>query len=117
MRHPDTLKAKSKTHTVTQTNPSSYDVTSGHTGNVYHVTTFQDGPGASCSCDWMKYRPVDNSGRCGCSHVLAVLAYIEAGNGRTIQARTGWAEVDRQHRQVKDIGDGLILTTRKGRTA
>lgn len=111
MRHTDTLTHKSKTHTVNQTGAKSYTVTSGHTGNEYFVTILDNG--ASCSCDWAKYRPAENNGRCGCSHVLAVFATIEADKARTVKAFTSWEPVQRSHRKVLDIGDGLLLTTRK----
>jgi hypothetical protein len=111
MRHPTPLTQKSKTHTVTQIDSRNYTVTSGLTGNKYTVTLLDNG--ASCSCDWAKYRPADNNGRCGCSHVLAVIAHIEADKARTVKAFTSWEPVQRSHRKVLDIGDGLILTTRK----
>jgi predicted nucleic acid-binding Zn finger protein len=111
MRHPDTLTRKGKTHTVTQIDSRNWTVISGLTGNEYTVTTLDNG--ASCSCDWAKYRPAENNGRCGCSHVLAVIAHIEADKARTVKAFTSWEPVTRSHRQVLDIGDGLLLTTRK----
>jgi hypothetical protein len=110
MRHTTDLKKKSKSHEVQQTGPARYTVTSGHTGSQYEIAILENG--ASCTCDWAKYRPVENGGRSGCSHVLAVLAYIESENGRTISAFETLEQAGRQHRPIADIGDGLVLTTR-----
>lgn len=111
MRHTADLKSKSKSHEVTQNTAESFSVKSGNTGSFYTVTIL-DG-GASCTCDWAKYRPAENKGRCGCSHVLSVMAFIEAERGRTISAFETTEQAARQHRPTIDIGDGLILTTRK----
>ena len=111
MRHTADLKSKSKSHEVTKSGPTSFTVKSGSTGSLYTVALL-DG-GASCTCDWAKYRPADNNGRCGCSHVLSVMAFIEAERGRTISAFETLEQAERQHRPTVDIGDGLILTTRK----
>jgi len=111
MRHPEPLTTKSRTHAITQTDSRTYIVTSGTTGNQYTVTTLDNG--ASCTCDWAKYRPAENNGRCGCSHVLAVMAYIEAGKQRKVKALTSWDTARRSHRKILDIGDGLLLATRK----
>ena len=111
MRHTNDLKAKSKSHEVNQTGAASYTVTSGRTGSQYFITVLENG--ASCTCDWAKYRPAENNGRCGCSHVLAVMAYIEAENKRTISAFETFEQAERQHRPILDIGDGILLTTRK----
>lgn len=111
MRHTNELKKKSKAHQVKLSGEKTYTVTSGHTGNEYFVTLLENG--AACTCDWAKYRPAENQGRCGCSHVLSVMAYIEAENGRTISAFETVEQATRQHRPVSDIGDGIILTTRK----
>lgn len=111
MRHAKELKQKSKSHEVEQTGDSSFIVTSGHSGTKYIVTLLE--VGAACSCDWAKYRPAENKGRCGCSHVLAVMAYIQSEQGRTVSAFTSTEQAERQHRPIIDLGDGLTLTTRK----
>ena len=111
MRHTTDLKAKSKTHEVKQNDSTSFTVTSSRAGNQYTVTILDSG--ASCNCDWAKYRPAENKCRCGCSHVLAVMAHIEAENGRSISAFETIEQAARQHRPISDIGDGIILTTRK----
>lgn len=110
-RHPDTLKAKSKTHTVTRAG-AGFDVTSGHTGTVYHVQEIRQHV-YTCTCDWAKYRPQENNGACGCSHVLAVVAFLQAELERSTQVYNDPERARRQHRQILDIGDGLTLTTRK----
>lgn len=111
MRHTTDLKKKSKTHEVQQTGLAAYTVTSGHTGSQYLITVLENG--AACTCDWAKYRPAENNGRSGCSHVLAVMAHIEAEKGRTISAFGTFEQANRQHRPIADIGDGIVLTTRK----
>jgi hypothetical protein len=111
-RHAGSLQKKSKSHEIAKLDERNYKVTSGATGKEYTVTMFETN-GASCTCDWMKYRPAENNGRCGCSHVIAVIAYIQKENERTVKTFTGWEQVQKAHRQVLDIGDGLLLTTRK----
>lgn len=109
MRHPEPLTTKSKTHTVT-TCGAGYTVTSGHTGNQYTVTAIPSG--FSCSCDWSKYRPAENQGACGCSHVLAVIAYQQTAQARRMTVHTDKQTPRKQHRKILDIGDGLIVATR-----
>ena len=111
MRHTKDLKHKSQTHEVRQTAAGAFTVVSGHSGSEYTVTILDSG--ASCSCDWAKYRPAENNGRCGCSHVIAVMAFIQNENGRTISAFATAEQAEKQHRPTIDLGDGIILTTRK----
>lgn len=111
-RHPDTLSKKSKTHTVDHVGGPLYQVTSGHTGSVYHVRLLDNGTdGATCDCDWSTKR--HNILNCGCSHVVAVLAYIQAQQARTVAVHADYTSAQRQHRPMLHIGDGLTLTTRK----
>jgi hypothetical protein len=49
--------------------------------------------------------------RSACSHSQAVFEYRE--NGRRTSAWSNETDAARQHRPVKDIGDGVILTSRK----
>lgn len=111
MRHPATLRTKARTHTVTRQGAATWQVESGLTGNLYIATALPQG-GWGCTCDWAKYRPVDDP-RAGCSHVLAVIAFDQATQARTVQAYTDPTQAARQHRRIIDPGDGLILTTRK----
>ena len=117
-RHPELLTPKSKTHTVTETTAKNqlarmYTVTSGHTGRDYTVTILADG-GAMCTCDWAKYRPAENHGKCGCSHVIAALAHIESERSNKLSGvHTTRSAAKCNHRRVMDIGDGLFLATRK----
>lgn len=111
-RHPDTLQTKSKTHEVARLETGAYQVTSGTTGNIYYVERLA-GDSFSCTCDWSKYRPAANNGACGCSHVLAVVSFEQAENRRTMKAHADYQSATRQHRKMIEIGDGLILTTRK----
>lgn len=114
MRHTTTLKAKSKTHTVEKADSSGWrwNVTSGASGTVYTVWESGDSHAYMCSCDWAKYRPADGGGRCACSHVLAVIAWLQGQEGRTIQTHTETEQAEKQHRRIMDIGDGVIITTR-----
>ena len=112
MRHPDTLRSKSKTHTVTHAG-TGYTVTSGHTGAVYHVTQLPGTQAHTCDCKWSEYRPQANQGACGCSHVLAVIAFEQGERQRTTAVHNSYETAQRQHRQILAVGDGLLVTTRK----
>jgi predicted nucleic acid-binding Zn finger protein len=111
MRHPDKLQPKAKTHVVTRQGAATWQVISGYTGESYTVTQAPEG-GYICSCPWAKYRPVDDP-RTGCTHVIAVIAREQAEQARTVRAWADPTQAARQHRHQVDIGDGLILTTRK----
>ena len=113
MRHPETLTTKSKTHEVKRDNDFSWTVTSGKSGAEYSVWLSGDKHAFMCSCDWAKYRPSSNGGRCGCSHVLAVVAEIEADKSRKVRVYANLEQATRQHRALINIGDGLVLTSRK----
>lgn len=109
-RNAKALQTKSRSHTVTQAGPDSFTVTSGNSGNSYTVT-LHPVSGATCSCDWAKYRPASDP-RSGCSHVVSVFNHIAEENGRKVSA---WASPDdarRQHKPTVEIGDGLTLTAR-----
>lgn len=112
MRHPKAIQTKSRLHEVKQLGPESFEVTSGASGKQYTVTLMETG--ATCSCEWAKYRPSENNGQSGCSHVVAVYQWTEKNRGA--QSVSAWADLEeagRQHRKVLDIGDGLLLTVRK----
>ncbi len=112
MRHAKAIQTKSRSHEVKQLDNQAFGVTSGATGKEYNVTLLETG--ATCSCDWAKYRPAENNGQSGCSHVVSVYQWIEKSRGA--QSVSTWSDPDeagRQHRRIVDIGDGLILTVRK----
>jgi hypothetical protein len=111
-RNAKKIQSKSRTHKVSRTSAIRFDVTSGETGNKYAVTLLGNG-GARCNCDWAKYRPATNNGRCGCSHVVSVFDFVAKESGaNSVSAWTNSDEAKRQHRPVVNIGDGLVLTTR-----
>ncbi len=106
------IQSKSKTHTVKHLSGCAFEVTSGASGSVYHVTLDGNG-GGHCTCDWAKYRPASGGFRSGCSHVVAVYAFLAEQEERTVSAWADPQQADRQHRPTLDIGDGVTLTTRK----
>lgn len=110
------LQSKSKVHEIIPQGDNIFGVTSGASGNTYRVVLLLAG-GATCSCPWGQYRPYDGGHKSGCSHVMAVYAYIEAQVAdRRVSAWTDAEQVARQHRPAWSIGDGVILTSRKART-
>ncbi len=114
MRHPSTLRSKSKSHVVTR-EAYGWTVTSGTSGTSYDVWRSGANDFFMCSCDWAKYRPADGGGACGCSHVIAVVAFEAAEIDRSTQVYNDPDAANRQHRHIINIGDGLIMTTRKAR--
>lgn len=109
-RHPSTLSQKSKSHQVTRLGEDAYQVISGASGKAYFVTLLDNG-GATCTCDWSAKR--HNVLNCGCSHTIAVFAEIEASKARKIAVHADPDQARKQHRHLLQIGDGLILSTRK----
>ena len=112
-RNAKKIQSKSRAHVVAPTSATTYTVTSGESGKTYTVTTLPNG-GAGCTCDWAKYRPAVNAGKCGCSHVVAVFDWVAKFEGA--QSVSAWAteeEARKQHRATVALGDGLVLTVRK----
>jgi len=111
IRNAKTIQRKSRRHRVNQTGPHTYTVTSGTSGNVYHVYVDDDSRVADCTCSWGQYR------RCGagsgCSHVVAVHEYRAECEGRRVSVWADANQASRQHRPAFSIGDGVILTTRR----
>ena len=107
------IHQKSDIHTVTENAHGWYEVTSGTSGNVYMVSVHQTGmtESASCNCGWGTRGGTYSRYQSACSHVQAVFEYRE--HGRRTSAWSSEVDATRQHRPVKDIGDGIILTTRK----
>lgn len=109
MRNAKQIQAKSKTHQITQITATSYQVKSGSSSKVYTVTL--QNQGATCTCDWAKYRKVGQPS--GCSHTVSVYAHVAEWTGRKVSAWSSEEDAKRQHRPTLEIGDGLTLTTRK----
>lgn len=113
-RHPDHLIAKARTHLVIQDDPKSngYKVRSGKSGHFYRVIVLKRG--ATCTCSWATKRQSELiNGIVACSHTIAVYMFRAKGNGYDVSA---WATVEdaiRQHRTMKSIQDGIVLTARK----
>ena len=108
--NPKAIQKKSKSHRVTRTGHSSFDVLSGNSGETYHVSS--DGHSGTCSCRWASYRPVGDS-RSACSHVLAVLNFISEQNNRKVSAWSNEPQASKQHRPMAYVGDGVFVTSRK----
>lgn len=109
--NPKAIQNKSKAHTVRHVTSDTYQVTSGTSANTYTVHTSSHG--ATCTCEWSKYRPSGDR-RSGCSHVVSVFGFIEAEGGRKVSAWGSADEAKRQHRPMANIGDGVVLTSRVG---
>lgn len=104
------VQSKSRKNEVHPMGGNRYQVVSATSGNVYDVTLA--GNGGRCNCDWAKYRPAHDQ-RSGCSHVLAVVNFVAQESGATsVSAWTDEAQAQRQHRQMVDIGDGVLVTAR-----
>jgi len=103
------LQNKSRTHAVVAIGHNVYDVESGTSHNHYRVTFLPTG-GATCTCDWGKYRPAYTGKRSACSHVQAAL---KVKTGKYVSFWTNPVDASRQHRPMYSIGDGVIATYRK----
>ena len=104
------IQAKAKKNSVRPITGNLYEVTSATSGNRYSVRVA--GQQATCTCNWAQYRP-GHDRRCGCSHAVAVFAFIaEQEQGRTVSAWGSVEDAQRQHRPLFAIGDGVVLTTR-----
>jgi hypothetical protein len=113
MRSPKTLQSKSKTHQVIPLDRNTFNVKSGASGNSYLVRLYIDIPGGMCDCKWGEYRRYADFYRSGCSHVQAVYRHLEGLAGRNISTWSDMTEVAKQHRSWVNIGDDILLTTRK----
>ena len=111
IRNPKQVARKGAAHQVSETGPSSYEVVSGTSGNVYHVWVGPENI-AHCACSWGQYRR--SGAGSGCSHVIAVHAFRAAQEARRISAwNDDGVSAARQHRPVLRIGDGVVLTLRR----
>lgn len=68
--------------------------------------------GGTCNCEWGGYRPKEDK-RSGCKHVMAAISFISHSEGRKVSAWASEDQAAKQHRPMIQIGDGVILTTRK----
>jgi hypothetical protein len=110
---PKAIQTKSRGHTVTQVAGNTFQVTSGTSGETYKVQVYYQDQSGTCTCKWGQYRKHSNCYRSGCSHVVAVFDYLESPAGRRVSVWTDEEQARKQHRPMIDIGDGVILTSRK----
>ena len=109
--NPKAVQRKSRCHEITQVSQNAYTVKSGSSGSSYTVILQQD-QGATCTCEWGRFRKF-NDPRSGCSHVIAVFNHLAEWENRTVMAWSSEEDARRQHRPTLDIGDGVVLTSRK----
>lgn len=115
--NPKTLQKKAKSHTVTPLDHNTFRVTSGASGNEYLVRLQNGIEGAVCDCPWGAYRTYGDHYRSGCSHVQAVYRHLEGQRNRAPSAWASREDAQRQRRPMLDIGDGVILTSRRTQPA
>lgn len=108
--NPKLIQKKSRKHEVTRAGSSTFDVLSGNSGEVYHVTVHEHG--AQCQCKWSQYRPASDQ-RSGCSHTVAVFGFIAEENDRRVSAWSDKEQALRQKKVTQFIGDNVYLTLRK----
>lgn len=111
--NPKSVQTKSRSHEVAQVAGNTFEVTSGTSGETYKVQVYYQDQSGTCTCKWGQYRKHVNCYRSGCSHVVAVFDYLESAAGRRVSAWTDEQQAKRQHKPMIDIGDGVILTSRK----
>lgn len=110
--HAKDVCKKAKQHEVSWTGPFTYQVTSATSNRIYWVALSPNRTGGTCSCAWGKYRPWDDL-RSACSHVQAVIEFVEEQNARGISAWNDQEQAARQHRPIINLGDGVVVTSRK----
>lgn len=95
---------------------SGFKAYSHFSGNTYYIATRRNEQGevvgGACSCPWGHYRSWSDM-RSGCKHVQATFRFIENQRGRTIMAHADLESARRERRPRLEIGDGVILTSRK----
>ena len=104
------VQGKSKTHEVEIMGNGIFKVTSSRDADIYTVAIREHG--ATCTCEWAKYRKWADP-RSGCSHVVAAYRESLAEQKRAVSMWTSPEDAARQHRNQFGIGDGVIITTRK----
>lgn len=103
------IQKKSHHYLIRQIRPNWFKVSDDETGPIYDVNLGLNG--GTCTCAWGRYRP-NNDHRSGCSHVVAAMAYRARQQGQQISVWASEQDARRQHRPMRAIGDGLILTSR-----
>ncbi len=106
------VSRKAKAHDVTPLDHDIYRVKSDSSGNEYFVRLLPNDQGATCDCKWGQTRRYADNYKSGCSHVQAVWQQIEGQRSRTTSAWQSKKDALRQHRQMTNLGDGVILTSR-----
>ena len=104
------IQGKSKTHEVETLGNGIFKVTSGESDEIYTVAIIEYG--ATCTCPWGQYRKWAQP-QSGCSHVISAYRASFAPKERAVSMWTSKEDADRQHRHQIEIGDGVIVTTRK----
>lgn len=113
MRDVKRMMEKAREHTVTELSYDVFHVLSGESGKAYRVELYADAEGATCTCDWGKYRKASDP-RSACSHVLAVYDYMAREADHKLSA---WdSELDAMAQdadRMAYIGDGVWVTSRR----
>ena len=113
MRDAKRMMEKAREHTVTELSYDIFHVASGASGKAYRVELYAGADGATCTCDWGKYRKASDP-RSACSHTLAVYDYMARETGHKLSA---WgSELDavaQDADKMAYIGDGVWITARR----
>ena len=104
------IQKKSKSHQVTEIGDGVFEVVSGSSGETYTVVERETG--ATCTCPWGQYRTWSDP-QSGCSHVVSVFRFKFEQENRKVSVWTSPEDAKRQKKAQVEIGDGVILTTRK----
>lgn len=113
IKNAKTIQKKSRSHKVSQVSLDHFTVESGASGSTYDVTFASFGP--CCTCKWGEHRKASEPS--ACSHTVSVLNFIAEQEGRKVMVWTDPASASRQHRPTVNVGNGVILTTRKAAPA
>ena len=105
------LQAKAKTHGIRPVSgKGQWVVTSGTSQKEYTVFALEYG-GYACTC---KFGKNHHLGSRPCSHIMAVMDYLESVKGRTLSYWPDDEGAERQHRPVERVGLDLYSTSRIG---
>lgn len=107
------IHSRGKLHTVTEIGFGVFEVHSGVSGETYRVVVSHDETTATCNCKWGSTRGRMKDWKSACAHVQAVFQHLAEQTGRTTSAWADPTAAARQHRHEINLGDGVILTTRK----
>lgn len=110
IRNAKTIQSKSRQHAVRHIAGNVYEVVSATSGSRYTVR--HSVHGCTCSCNWGQHRNVSDQ-RSGCSHSIAAMSFVaQAAGAANVSAWGNVADAARQHRQMMEIGDGVVVTVR-----